>query len=165
MKNELRAIWLKTTKVVGNDSDKEPIYEKGVVKLIEGVNFKKYLSVLPNMDLSRKYPPKVVNVVGKETGTEYPKEIEAYQIMVDLSIKPSLPVEVDLKEENKQLKKEIEEIKAAILSMQPKDNTRELVVKKAKELGLEFAKNAKTDKLVGMIQEIEPDFSLNLEGE
>lgn len=139
-------IWVKTSKVVGIDNQREPIREDITIKLAinDWYNWIKYVAM---------HGYKSVEVVkvddnGKELdGSKYQSEINAV-------LKPVKEAKVDMKAEldaqklaNAELLKRLE----ALENRGDKDERKELM-DMAKELGLPFAKNIKTDDLKSLIE-------------
>ena len=139
-------IWVKTSKVVGIDSQREPIREDLTIKLTinDWYNWIKYVTM---------HGYKAVEVVKVDDNG---KELDAsqYQAQLDAVLKPVKEVKVDMKAEleaqklaNAELLKRLE----ALENRGDKDERRELM-DMAKELGLSFAKNIKTDDLKSLIE-------------
>lgn len=162
-----QAIWLETTRVVGQDEDGESKKEVIVTKLMSGQNWLNFVKHLRIRGFSRKNPPKVLKVIDYETNKEVKSDIEKYQLDVNNIMSPPKEVKVDHAAENKQLKEQMAALMAKVEEMAkgPAKTERQLIVEKANELELKFAKNIKSDKLLDMILEVDPDFTLNIGGQ
>lgn len=174
-------IWVKTSKVVGIDNQREPIREDITIKLTinDWYNWIKYVAMHGYKSVE------VVKVVDNGSELDYGK----YQAEIDAILKPVKEVKVDMKAEldaqklaNAELLKRLEALEnrepnANAIELENKrkrmerDNSdnemyygthnapihsdkdiRAILFSEAKELGLSIAKNIKTDELKSLIE-------------
>lgn len=136
----------------------EPVYEQYPVKLEEGKKFNDFVSRLPIMGYvaSRTKVVKVIEKIGKEVTEVDPSEFEAK--VRAAFVKPVDESKKDYKAEfeaEKRRNDELERRLAALENKEPNEKEiRSVLFARLKENGLNPAKNATTDDLKLMVQNL-----------
>lgn len=170
-----RVIWLKTARVYATDSDMTAKVERSTVKLEDGDNWLKFIKYLPLKGYKKDEQPVIEKVIEKQNGVWSTIDPQPWidQLNEALKIEPIPGEKIDfkvlaekqanqLKEANANFKALEERLKALeAQKVEPKQEAtaqtekeiRSDLFKIVSDLGINVAKNIKTDELKKIVEQ------------
>jgi len=161
-----RVIWLKTARVYATDSDMTAKVERTTVKLEDGDNFNKFIKYIPLKGYKKDEQPyieKVMeNIDGKWVDIDPQKWIDKLNEVLKISPIPDEKVDFKLLSERqanelKNTKAALSELNERLKALESKEPTEKEIraglFAKCEELGINMAKNCKTDVLKKVVED------------